>query len=77
MWAKKINWINEEIRYVKSIADVKTALRKNNNKGHGVIPIDYKDYRLGQFDIHKRNNCIYQFRFNIQNLIDLLVSENL
>jgi len=40
------------------------------SNGHATLPINYNEHRIGQFDIHKHHGkYIYQFRFNMKNLL--------
>lgn len=72
--AKKIinfKWQKECFQYEKSKEKMKYDLNySETSNGHATLPINYNEYRIGQFDIHKHHGkYIYQFRFNMKNLL--------
>lgn len=75
---KKYKWNEEDFQYLKSkekmLYDINESKTSN---GHATLQIDYQGVRLGQFDILQRKNkynkyYVYEFRFNIRNLLNIL-----
>ncbi len=64
-------WEKDKFVYEKSKEEL---IEKTNNTvhGHATQAINYSNYRIGQFDIHKHHGrYLYQFRFKLKELLAL------
>lgn len=64
-------WKKDKIIYEKSKEELMEKVN-NTSHGHATQAINYENYRIGQFDIHKHHGrYLYQFRFKLRELLSL------
>lgn len=69
--AIKYKWNKDYFNYMHSKEEFVNQTTTTSHC-HGTNQLNYADVRLGQFDIFMRDNrYIYEFRFNLKNLIDI------